>query len=406
DGLVSGTGEKLRVVYPGILSRSGPDFRDSVVTTDSGRWLKGDVEVHLRSSQWQAHGHHRDPAYNGVVLHLVFWDDEGKAALLENGERVPVLVVAKSWEVGDEPLPGGLPCQARAEDDEALGRILDEAGVERFYGQVTHLEQDMAAKEPSRVLYEGLMVALGYSQNKEAFMELAQRLPLGLLETLVKDKPPPQRVLILQALLLGTAGLLLASVVGMEWRQLREAWQTYGGGESMSQRRWRIAGVRPTNRPQRRLLGMGYLLARSLGKGLVGTLMELLDRASTPRSLAEGLKVIASGSEREPALIGWGRAAAMVVNVVLPFAAAWARLTSQSSLARQAEIVYRRHPLLEENEVTHHMRNQLGLGRGIIRTACRQQGLLHLYKVFCSQGSCLRCPLSGRSSEHKIRGNV
>ena len=70
-GLVTEGGELIGIVYPGRINDDrGPDFRDAVIAT-SGGLINGDIEVHVKSSDWQAHRHHQDPAYNRVILHVV-----------------------------------------------------------------------------------------------------------------------------------------------------------------------------------------------------------------------------------------------------------------------------------------------------------------------------------------------
>ena len=64
-------GELIKVIYPGRINDDrGADFRDAVIAT-SGGLIYGDIEVHVKSSGWQAHRHHQDPAYNRVILHVV-----------------------------------------------------------------------------------------------------------------------------------------------------------------------------------------------------------------------------------------------------------------------------------------------------------------------------------------------
>lgn len=71
--MVTEEGEPIRIVYPGRLNDGrGADFRDVVIATDRGL-MKGEVEVHVKSSSWRAHRHHQDPAYNQVILHVVMW---------------------------------------------------------------------------------------------------------------------------------------------------------------------------------------------------------------------------------------------------------------------------------------------------------------------------------------------
>ncbi|MCH7953330.1 MAG: DUF2851 family protein, partial [Chloroflexi bacterium] len=66
-------GQPLRVIYRGLPARgaAGPDFRDAVVATPQGP-RRGDVELHVRASDFRRHGHHENPAYAGIVLHAGF----------------------------------------------------------------------------------------------------------------------------------------------------------------------------------------------------------------------------------------------------------------------------------------------------------------------------------------------
>ena len=82
-------GSRLRVVYPGrASSAAGPDFRDAVLQRESGEVVRGDVELHLRRRGWEAHGHHTDSGYNGVVLHVVLHGGDTPITLA-SGRRVP-----------------------------------------------------------------------------------------------------------------------------------------------------------------------------------------------------------------------------------------------------------------------------------------------------------------------------
>ena len=71
--LVAEGGEALTIIYPGRINDDrGADFRDAVITINK-EIVKGDIEVHVKSSDWRAHRHHCDPAYNRVILHVVMW---------------------------------------------------------------------------------------------------------------------------------------------------------------------------------------------------------------------------------------------------------------------------------------------------------------------------------------------
>ena len=64
-------GQRLSVVFPGHWTDGiGPDFRGAMLEGEGGRLVTGSVELHHRASDWERHGHHTDPAYNDVVLHI------------------------------------------------------------------------------------------------------------------------------------------------------------------------------------------------------------------------------------------------------------------------------------------------------------------------------------------------
>lgn len=99
--LVCDDGTRVRVIYPGRPnSAAGPDFRDALLETGNGDLLRGDVELHLRTRDWRAHGHGTDRRYNGVVLHVVLWPHSGSGRpspiVLASGDRVPTAALLPS----------------------------------------------------------------------------------------------------------------------------------------------------------------------------------------------------------------------------------------------------------------------------------------------------------------------
>jgi len=72
-------GEVLEIVDPGIWNvEAGPDFRDAAITLN-GQLRQGDIEVHRSARDWQRHGHDKDPAYDHVILHVI-WESEAESA--------------------------------------------------------------------------------------------------------------------------------------------------------------------------------------------------------------------------------------------------------------------------------------------------------------------------------------
>src|SRR5215472_12030299 len=84
EALVTDTGDEIHVVYRGRRGTGpGPDFRDAVIGTAGAALWKGDVELHVRASDFRRHGHHLDRAYLRLALHVVFEDDGEPAVLLD-----------------------------------------------------------------------------------------------------------------------------------------------------------------------------------------------------------------------------------------------------------------------------------------------------------------------------------
>ena len=100
-----------------------------------------------------------------------------------------------------------------------------------------------------------------------------------------------------------------------------------------------------------------------------------------------------AGGDGGTALLGRRCAAGIVVNVLLPFAVAWSRCDGNTGLERATRAAYTGYPGLPDDAVVRHMRRQLGLAGRDTASACRQQGLIHLYRTRCIQGRCPGCPM-------------
>ena len=112
-------GISVQVLNPGTINRhSGPDFFDSRITFDALEWA-GNVEVHVKSSDWFSHQHHKDKNYDSVILHVVWEDDI--AVMTKSGSVLPTLelskVVEKKWieryQKQFSQKPDWIPCESQ-----------------------------------------------------------------------------------------------------------------------------------------------------------------------------------------------------------------------------------------------------------------------------------------------------
>lgn len=420
-------GGPVRIIYPGRLNDDrGADLRDAVITTENGP-LTGDIEVHVRSSGWWAHGHHEDPVYNRVVLHVVFWHDVAQPVFLQNGRRIPTLSLNRFVTAPirlsrkGKAVAGGWPAPCRRAGRplsvDRRGEVMDQAGDQRFVAAAAGFGATLSESEASQALYCGILRALGYARNKHPMVELAARMPLKRLEAALPTTLPDDEWLAgCQALLMGTAGLLPSQRPGQGresrtsggWvAKLEDKWKSCGETAIMSMGKWQSFKVRPGNLPMRRLAAMSYLMRRYRREGLLAGLMRLFDDCphESPHGLESALVVSAEGpwvAEIDfglparwdaPALLGRDRAADIIINVLLPFAFSRGNTESRPDLTAKARNAYCAYPRLAENTLERHMRVQTGINRYLINSARRQQGLLHIFKTLCSRGRCGECEL-------------
>ncbi len=414
--LTSTEDEPVSVIYPGRTNGdNGPDFRDAVIVNKS-HLTKGDVEVHVKSSDWYSHEHHADAAYNNVILHVVMWHDCNSATLLQSGKPVPVLCLAKALRHQAYLLPCRLPCFQMLDhvDRQTLEKLLNTAGEERFKLKARHFQAEILRfaqkEEAGQVLFRGMMRALGYAKNTKPFEDLADRMPLNSIES-------REGLALKQALLLGTAGLLPSQrrqgkfVMEKEVRELEQMWQSAGKKvKTMRESDWNFSHIYPNNSPVRRIVAQSYLLERYCQGKLLAGILQLVKEAPLPKghhALENGLTVAGDGYWRDhfdfdvrsktkiSALLGNSKAGEIAVNVILPFAFFWGKLADETKLTENAIELYRNYPRLAENCITRHMAKQLGFEEPFDFTACHQQGLIHVFRNYCREGRCSQCPLAG-----------
>ncbi len=359
--LVTRAGIALRVLHPGRRGRGpGPDFRGAVLAGPSGIPLRGDVELHLRSSSFRAHGHHADPAYRRLVLHVVLEDDAGSGdTLLPGGRGVPVIAL-QPWLSGRrQELEAWLaqPPLVREPCADALARqgcgpvaeLLDRLGDERLAEKAGALAARAAAAGWDQALWEGLLGALGYGGARELLAAVGRELPWAELSRRLERASAREAVRRAEGLLLRAA-----RVAATECPASR-------------------GPCRPANRPQARLLAAARLAVRY--RAGLSPLLALLP-AQRPRDLLRPFVV-----EDGPVRLGSGRAREITVNVLLPAALAAGREGVAEAFAALPPGHYGRLASLERALA------------GVRLNARRGQGLLALERQWCARGACGPCPL-------------
>lgn len=431
-------GRKISIIKQGTLNEDeGADFSDAEVIVND-RLQTGDVEIHLKSSEWYNHGHHLQPEYDDVVLHVVFEDDD---IILRtktfSGKRIPVLLIGDYLQEPVERLEVQID-QAHVEEvsedrctvesinlvPDKLVSLLDEVGQERFTRKREDFELRLESNDIEQVTYEGIMDALGYSKNREQFRELAQRVPF----TKLAGKPIEE----IQAILFGIAGMLPSQDQSSSKKEFDEATQEYverlesiwtNSEESnlptrMHKKRWQFFRLRPSNFPTVRIAAASHILTECHEASLLLLFLPIIEKApDTSVELDEIYKQLWDVLMPEPAdywsryttfggkprkkprkhLIGQNRAADIVVNIILPIISIWADRVQGTQLAKATQLLYDNHPKLQANKITRDVKKKIcGKDRKMSRKidcAKYQQGLIYLYKTFCDNHICDICPI-------------
>jgi hypothetical protein len=442
-------GRTVRIFHTGTLNQdSGPDFLNAELAFGPGRKITGDVEIHLRPSDWRRHNHAYDARYNAVVLHVVMWNDEPPAPVLkQNGQHVPTLVLSEHLQASFETLrrryerrrqavfDTPFPCQSltRTAPPATLQAIVHRAGEARLSAKTAAIAHRMTRVSPEQTLFEHLMRAAGYAKNTVPFLRLAQRLPMAAIRTMAAAGRRPGRIMDIQALLFGTAGLLPSQrthpppdpvpvndyILDLEarWTACRKADEAH----PMPDTAWHFFRLRPFNFPTVRLAGMGYLIDAGLDAGLdvhflssaqpfrhdprrprrvLRALRRILDTLLAPDADDYWLTHATFGGPahaRRETLIGPDRRKEMMINAVLPFLLAVAE-QNQDHAGREALLqAYRLHPRLPDNTVLRAMKrlifHRAPDRAGLIDSASLQQGLLRIEEETCREKACGQCRL-------------
>lgn len=433
ENLISIAGKDIRVLKPGVWNREeGPDFLHAEIEIN-GKLLVGDVEIHVRSSEWYAHKHHLNSRYNRVILHVVLYgDDFNLRTRLQNGKRISTLELLK-WI--DTPIGDLYDETTQAEEAASnfcrvtgnhlnidnLKNVFETLGTERFLEKADSVRLLRTRMSFEQILYEGMMEALGYSQNSKPLRELAQRVPFSEFDYKSEHE--------IQAILFGVAGLLPSQlekpldesetenpyIVALE--NLWEVSEHVKNVERMVSSKWRFGRIRPNNHPSRRIVAMSQLIFDCKGSLMMFFLPTCemaanVDTSITLRDIRNQLlqlltleptgywvthSTFGKGGTNNAKLIGQDRALDILINKILPVAYIWAVESESRNLQDAILSLYSDYSKMQDNsiirQVGKHVFSDEQPLRMIKPTAQIQQGIIRLYKNYCIDQLCDLCPI-------------
>lgn len=424
DQLKTLDGFPVRVLHPGFRNvESGPDFRGALVQVGEEPPRAGDIEVDLQASGWRTHGHDRNPAFQGVILHVI-WES---GARLDRPGTPPTLVLRAALDaplgelscwLGGESAPGfpvslrGRCCAPlRGLTTDQLKELLHQAAFVRLRSKAAQFQARAREAGWEQALWEGLFRALGYKNNIWPMQWLAELRPRWAPIQLDAAKT--------QCRLLGLSGLLPADLTRAQPgtdHYLRQVWDQWWRERDefsdcvVPRAAWRLNGLRPANHPQRRLaLAAGWSAEGELPARLTQWCARSSASPTRERTLLETLQVApddfwswhwtlrSTRLKRAQPLLGATRLTDLAVNVVLPWL--WIRAVEgkNEAMRQSIEVTYFSWPPAQDNSVLRLARQRL-LGRSSdfeLPDAAAQQGLMQIVRDFCehSNALCENCRL-------------
>jgi hypothetical protein len=425
DPLRSVQGHDLRVYSPGWWNRQeGPDFRGAQIAFN-GKLYTGDVEVHLKASDWRAHGHHLDGRYDEVILHVVLDGGDTAAVATSQGRAIPLLALRPYLNdefrhfatlMQEVEAPRGAGGKGVCRDitarrgAEPLARLLDLAGEWRMLQKARALRERMDHAGADQAVYEAFLYACGFSHFKHHFHAIARNMPYDRARQLARQDP-----MLLETALLQLGGLMPdqlpeGTTAVPHFARLRALRRDHLSGLKSLPLVWRRNGVRPNNYPERRLAGAARFLALTSGDGLSASLDAIWREHFKPvqrRRAFEALFPTALGFwakhctwtgkalERPSAPLGGGRVRSIIGNVIIPSGLALARRNRDRM---REEVIFGFFSALAPEPGNHVVRTMLP--RVLAENATmklsfqRQQGLIQVYQDWCEQNpSCRDCGL-------------
>lgn len=397
--LCSTEGEALEILHPGELNaHAGPDFFNARLRLGNTLWA-GNVEIHLKSSDWLAHRHDSDPAYDNVILHVVF--EEDRPLLRPNGtvlpclelrDRVPPNILDKYQRLQNEW--AWIPCAASYGSIPEIVRNnwLDRLLVERLEQKTEEVARlvEACGQHWEEAFYRMLARNFGLKINAEPFEALARALPLRLLS---KHQDQPFQ---LEALLFGQSGLLeepfeeeYPTALAKEYRFLQHKYALH----PLPPGQWKFFRLRPAGFPTLRLAQLAALL-----HGATHIFTRVLDSRNTDELVllfnvepADYWRThFRFDKTAQPRAKPLGREFVhlLLINTVAPFLFHYGREKGLPEVQDRALQMLEALP----PESNHVLEAWSDLGQ-CASNAGRSQALLQLKTHYCTAGRCLECAI-------------
>lgn len=387
-------GQKIEVVTPGTYNAldSGPDFLAAKIRIDNTLWV-GNVEIHTKTTDWYNHLHHLDPAYQNVILHVVYENDCGA---LEGVKNIPLIELKRCvdpdvWEKIEsiEKSKKSIPCSNWLSAIQPIDWVVwqDRLLVERFERKAKEVAVlfKLFDKNWEKVCFGLLARSLGGTTNKEPFQILSRLLPIEIV------KKHRDNLLSVEALLFGVAGMLSEDFKDLYPNKLKSEFQFLKNKyqlEVMDGAWWKWLRLRPTSFPTIQIALLASLLHHSKR---LDSIFDLEDFKLFSNFVFENSQVSSYWenhykfdqiSKEKPK--NWGKESVkkIFINCVVPYQI---HRFSEDDIMPYLERLSQIKP--EGNRVVRAWEAN-GLK---IKSAYESQAFIQLSNDYCSRKKCLNC---------------
>ena len=379
------------------LQLAGPDFFNAQIRIDNQKWA-GNVEIHLKSSDWYLHHHESDTAYDNVILHVV-WEHDMVIYRKDNTE-IPTLVLKdyvapetitqyqellfpKTW----------IYCERQiATVDAFLLRNWQERlffeRLERKSNPIA-LMLEQTQNDWETVLFCMLAKNFGLNTNGETFFKVAQSIPFSILRKVSNE------VENIEALLLGKAGLLNEGKEDIYFKNLKSIFQYLSIKYQLPTHKFEPVQFfkhRPDNFPTIRLSQLANLYVSQ------SNLFSKIIKADSLQKLYELFQVSASSywqthyqfdatSPKKSKSLSKAFIHLITINTIIPIQFAYAKSQGQDSIESAIQLLESITP--EQNAIIQKF-HDFGI---IANNAFETQSLLQLKNEYCNKSQCLNCAI-------------
>ena len=406
DSLRTEDGEPLLIVNPGHHNtHAGPDFFDARIQIGETLWA-GNIEIHVRASEWNRHGHQTDPAYRNTILHVVAISD--LPVCNDAGSKVPALVI--KWP---DWITRNYEMLVRSHDWIACASLLyqvDPFKIKFFLNGIVieRLSQKIEAigkilsetrEDWGETFYCMLARSFGLRENALPFEMLARSLPQSILAH------HHDSLFQIEALLFGQAGLLGDELFGDDYYlDLRKEYRFLAikyGLKPIAGHLWKFMRMHPGNFPTLRIAQFAALIHQSRG------LFAAITEASNIKEIKQMFTLTASEywnshysfnkpSVNRQKIFGDQIFRLVVINVVVPFYFLFGDNQNKLTLKDRALEILEQLPA-ENNRLIERWA-EAGIAAG---NALESQALLQLQHNYCEPKRCLGCTIGHKIIVHE-----